>query len=637
MRKDLPATDFGQLGFKCGLEIHQQLDTRKKLFCHCPVGLRAEPPDATLLRHMRPTLSELGEYDGTALMEFKTKKNVIYQLNSGSTCTYEMDDTPPFELNQQALDIAIEIAMLFHCSIVDEIHISRKQYLDGSIPTGFQRTTVVGIEGWVPYRGRKIRILQVNLEEDACREISDIGHTVTFKADRLSTPLVEIITYPDMLDPQEAMEVDEILGRVLKASGKVRRGIGSVRQDVNVSIEGGTRVELKGIERTGYIRDLTYVEALRQKALLEIRSAIQARGISRKSLTVDKYDLSQALAGTQSASIRSALDSGGKVKCAKIGGFAGLLNYAIQPGLTFAWEFSGRVKVIACIDKRPNLFHSDDIEGSELTVAEWNTIKQITKSKLTDTIIVVWGSNGDVETALDEIKFRALDAVKGVPNETRQDIGDGVTDFERILPGADRMYPDTDSPPMALTADRLDRIRAQMAERSYEREERWQKLGVREDIIKPLATSPKAVLFDKIISNNQINPNLVGTVLTQILKSLQRKGYAVNRIADDTLAELFDHHSLGKFAREAFPDILKKLCESSGNPALADILASYTCCTTSDEQLRKIVLAELDKTKNTRFASDDKRFRYLMGQIMAELRGKVAGARVAEMLMETHA
>jgi glutamyl-tRNA(Gln) amidotransferase subunit E len=164
---------------------------------------------------------------------------------------------------------------------------------------------VVGVDGWVPCKDRKIRIIQICLEEDSCWEISDVGHTVTFKADRLSTPLVEVITHPDIRDPKEAVEVNELIGRVLRAFGKVRRGIGSVRQDVNVSITGGTRVELKGIAKTAYAHDLTYIEALRQRALLDIRDAIKARGISRRSMVLTKHDPTEVLKDTQSRATRS--------------------------------------------------------------------------------------------------------------------------------------------------------------------------------------------------------------------------------------------------------------------------------------------------------------------------------------------
>jgi len=140
---------YDRIGFKSGLEVHQQLLTREKLFCHCPAGIyhSSDNYDAELIRHMRPTLSELGEYDGTALMEFKTKKEIIYRINNENACTYEVDDTPPFPLNREALDISIEISLLSRLNIVGEVHVTRKQYLDGSIPTGFQRTGIIGVEG----------------------------------------------------------------------------------------------------------------------------------------------------------------------------------------------------------------------------------------------------------------------------------------------------------------------------------------------------------------------------------------------------------------------------------------------------------------------------------------------------------
>ena len=156
LRHDAVAWGYARAADRLGVEIHQQLATEKKLFCRCPTRRFSKHHDAEVLRHMRPTLSEMGGYDGCALMEFKTKKDIVYLLNKESVCTYEMDDTPPFPINQKALDIAIEIALMLDCSVVDEMHIARKQYLDGSIPTGFQRTGIVGVNGTLPFGKRSI-------------------------------------------------------------------------------------------------------------------------------------------------------------------------------------------------------------------------------------------------------------------------------------------------------------------------------------------------------------------------------------------------------------------------------------------------------------------------------------------------
>ncbi|MBN1151486.1 Glu-tRNA(Gln) amidotransferase GatDE subunit E, partial [candidate division WOR-3 bacterium] len=290
---------YSSLGFKCGLEIHQQLLTAKKLFCRCPAGIYFEPEDfeAEVIRHMRPTLSELGEYDGTALMEFKTRKRIVYRIRKETTCTYEIDDTPPFPVNLQALDIALEIACLLNTSIVGELHITRKQYLDGSIPTGFQRTAIVGIEGKIPLKNKDVRIIQLSLEEDSCREVSDFRHDRIFTTDRLGMPLVETVTYPDMLNPLEVVEAGQYVRFLTRSTGKVRTGIGATRQDVNVSVSGGTRVELKGIPKIRSFPLLVHNEAFRQKALLEIRKILLGRFKDKKNWRVTSVSIDPEILG----------------------------------------------------------------------------------------------------------------------------------------------------------------------------------------------------------------------------------------------------------------------------------------------------------------------------------------------------
>ncbi len=527
-----------RLGFKCGLEIHQQLNTKRKLFCHCPVGSSHGPHDAELLRHMRPTLSELGEYDGTALMEFKTRKNVIYRLYRDLTCTYEMDDTPPFLVNQEAVDFAIQLALHFNCRIVDELHVIRKQYLDGSIPTGFQRTMIIGVDGWMPYKDGKIYITQVNLEEEACREISDLGHNITFATDRLSIPLVEIITDAQMKNPDEAAEVCRRLGNSMKITGLVRRGIGTVRQDVNVSVTGGKRVEIKGVHKVNNIRSLTASEGLRQKGLLELQKIYTERFPKPEDIKYTEAvftDLFRDNNDTLGRRLES--DRPLKVIGLCLPKLADVTTKELQPGRNFAFELSGRVRVIACIDTMPNLLFLSHANQYDITASDWDKIKGQLGWSDGDDIVLICGSSDDVVTAVNEIKIRISELAEGVVHETRQDIKDGTSDFERILPGPDRMYPDTDHPPVKITDERVEKIRSKLTEPLWEKQARWEAMGLHKEQIKALSLSPFSELFDNLCSDNQIDQSKykkAAHVCTAVMVALRRAGYDL-RTADQEM------------------------------------------------------------------------------------------------------
>ncbi|HOG28165.1 MAG TPA: hypothetical protein PLT35_02710, partial [Vicinamibacterales bacterium] len=344
--------DYEAVGFMSGLEVHQQLLTAHKLFCRCPGGLYTREHDGEVLRHMRPTLSELGEYDGTALMEFKTKKEIIYLLNHLNVCTYEMDDTPPFLVNQEAIDIAIELCLMMHMDIIDEVHIARKQYLDGSIPTGFQRTAIVGVNGWLPFKGRRLAVTHVSVEEDSCREVSDKGHRIVWRTDRLGMPLTETVTAPDLRTPGEVRDAIVLCGLTARSTRRVRTGIGASRQDVNVSVRGGSRVEIKGVPRAPLAARLVHNEAVRQCNLLRLRSELRRRGLSAPdAIRVTAADVSDIWSGADLGFIRRALQSGGRVHAVRVSGAAGLAQHPTQPDTTFLDELSGRIRVIACLDE----------------------------------------------------------------------------------------------------------------------------------------------------------------------------------------------------------------------------------------------------------------------------------------------
>jgi glutamyl-tRNA(Gln) amidotransferase subunit E len=512
--RDMRPGDYAALGFLSGLEVHQQLLTRSKLFCRCPAGRRVTRVDAEVLRHMRPTLSELGEYDGTALMEFKTRKEIVYLLERGTVCTYEMDDTPPFGVDPEAVRIAVELAMLCNLNLVSELHVMRKQYLDGSIPTGFQRTAMVGLTGEIPFRvpelgvSRTLRIRQLSLEEDSCREVSDVGHRITFRTDRLGMPLTEIVTEPDLLTPLELQAGGRLLAAIARATGKVRRGPGAARQDVNVSVAGGRRVEIKGVHHHRRLPLLVHVEAFRQLNLLRIRAELQDRGVAA-GLIPDPapglpWETSPLVAAagpflrkTSHRPLRRALDRGEFACVVRLPGFGGILGWTTQPGLTFAHEIAERIRVIACPHRSPFMSHPDDPDDS-ISRRHWDELRDAVGAGADDAVIVVWAPADDAATAARETLIRAREALAGVPAETRQGRPDGTTGFERILPGADRMYPDTDTPPLPIADALVEAIRLELPEQPWKRELRYETLGLAPPAAQRLARAPWAALFDAV-------------------------------------------------------------------------------------------------------------------------------------------
>jgi len=520
-RKQTPSDVYAELGFMSGLEIHQQLKTQKKLFCHCPAGIYQKPGqyDAELIRHMRPTLSELGEYDGTALMEFKTKKNITYRIANRTTCTYDVDDTPPFKLNREALEIALEIALLLKTNIVGELHITRKQYLDGSIPTGFQRTAIVGIEGQIPIKNKTVRVIQLSLEEDSCREVSDIGHVRIYTTDRLGIPLIETVTYPDMKTPDEVAEAAHYIRFLTRSTGKVRTGIGAAREDVNVSIQGGTRVEIKGVAHISLIPELTHNEAFRQKSLLEIRKELLFRMPDSRNWKIRSMILNNAVLKNPSEIIREALARKEQLVAVNLPGFQHMLSFFNQPGCTFADEISDRLKVIAGIEK-PNMIYADEKEdrnGSE----NFEAIRDLLQVQEQDAQILFWGPEADIQTGLETIVERCRLAFAGVPNETRKSMPDGTTLFERVLPGPNRMYPDTDSAPISINQELIDRIQNHLPKGVDQRLQQLQEWQVPPDAFHYLLRNNLIPWLERIALDFKVEPKFAATLLAHRLKHLQ--------------------------------------------------------------------------------------------------------------------
>jgi glutamyl-tRNA(Gln) amidotransferase subunit E len=621
--EEMTAEDYKTVGFKSGLEIHQQLLTDKKLFCRCPAGRYSEEYNAEILRHMRPTLSELGEYDGTALMEFKTKKEIIYRINRNTVCTYEMDDTPPFLINEDALDIALEIGMLYGCSIVDELHIARKQYLDGSIPTGFQRTAIYALDGEIPFKDRKVEIVQMSIEEDSCREVSDVNHTRIYLTDRLGMPLIETVTGPDMRTPQEVEEVGWICAKLVRSTHKVRRGIGAARQDVNVSVDGGTRVEIKGVPQLSMIPLLTYNEAMRQWNLLRLREELNKRGINSETFKSEIHDITSVIKKPHYVPLKTAVENKYKISCVVLKGFVDLLHWQTQTDTYFSKEISDRVRVIACLTTIPNLIHSDS-KTDTITSSDWKKVKKFVNATDDDTLVIVWGSDADVEMASNEIIIRAKEATIGIPSETRQALSDGTNGFERILPGADRMYPDTDLPPKRISEERIQKLKSELPEQFWKRKEWYKSLKIPPDTIDELSISKFAELFKKAVNEYKVNPVTASVVLIQFPKRLRKEAYNVEKISIEMMDSIFKAFSENKIPADYILTAMRNSLE------LGMFVNEIIPEPVGKKEFESELESAKQKIKKMRIKSPDNNKTILMGLLMNKLRGKISAKSAAE-------
>lgn len=638
-RKDASEKTYSALGFKCGLEIHQQLKTARKLFCRCPGGIYHdfEDFDAEVIRHMRPTLSELGEYDGTALMEFKTKKNITYRLNNKTACTYEIDDTPPFPLNREALDIAIENALLLKANIVGELHITRKQYLDGSIPTGFQRTAIVGIEGEIPLKNKTVRIIQISLEEDSCREVSDIGHQRIYTTDRLGMPLIETVTYPDMLTPDEAAEAGHYLRFLSRSTGKVRTGIGAAREDVNVSITGGTRVEIKGVAHIKWIPELTHNEAFRQNALLQIKDILNKRIPKAEKWSIQHTEISPAIVPKVLALVDKKQVANYRFVAVNLPKFRGILSYFTQPGKSFSNEIGDRLKVIACLEK-PNMVHSEawseEGEAVNRVVPDFSRVCKKLKSSEEDAQLIFWGPAEDIKTALETIEERCRLAFDGVPNETRKSFPDGTTIFERVLPGPDRMYPDTDSAPISISEEKIRAIRDQLPAKVSSNVKQMVKWNIPEDTYAYILKRNLFPMLKRIITELNQPPVLVGTLLGHDLKNIEGRIVPSAPFSYDRLFDLFDFVLRQKLRRDILKDMLPVVFQHP-NMDFQSVLTTIGYKPAAEEEIVEHIPILKDKfLEISRYKDPDAMILWIMGELRKLAIGNMPLKELKEKVVE---
>ncbi|MEW6328870.1 MAG: Glu-tRNA(Gln) amidotransferase subunit GatE, partial [Candidatus Micrarchaeota archaeon] len=527
-------------GFKCGIEIHQRLGSAHKLFCSCANRSGADDLDGSVERKMRIVAGELGEIDPAAIHEFKRDRTFVYQIYKNEDCLVEMDEEPPHALNPEAIDIALEVCLLLGATAVDEIHVMRKIVIDGSNTGGFQRTAIIGLDGKLETSKGLVRIPTICLEEESAG-IVEANEKTVYRLDRLGMPLVEIATAPDVKDAAHAREVAEKLGELLRATGKVQRGIGTIRQDVNVSIEGGARIEIKGAQALEDIQKLVENEAARQKKLIEIIGEMRKRRIKKEKGEPKIADVTRAFSKTESKIIKKVVEGGGKVLAVLLPNFSGLLGKELYGGRRFGTEVSDYAKPAGV----RGLIHSDEnLKKYDISENEIKAIRDVLHAKENDAFILVAATEETARKALTLAFERAH--LEVVPEETRRAIAGGGSEYMRPLPGSARLYPETDVPPVALAKERIERIRASLPEKPDEKRKKLESaLGgeLREKIIR----SKNLRLFEKVVEELGVDATLVASTLEETLVSLRRAGVEVEKIGEEKIYELFGEYSKNKF------------------------------------------------------------------------------------------
>jgi len=614
---------------KVGLEIHRQLNTGHKLFCGCPTSFAESEPEETFLRRLRPTQSELGQVDQAALFEFHRGRSVLYEADNQTSCLVEMDEEPPRELNREAIDVCLTASLLMAAKPVDEIHVMRKLVIDGSNTTGFQRTAVVALGGQLKVDDKIIPITQISLEEDAARKASQSQGTVGYRIDRLGVPLIEVTTAPVLQSPEEVQRVAHAIGSVLRATRKVKRGLGSIRQDLNVSIPGGALIEIKGVQELEVIGKAVEIEVARQRALLSIRNELKDRGLQPAQIEREYVDLSNVFTNTKARVVRESLAKGGVVLGVRLPKFKALLGKELSPGLRLGTEMSNRASFWGGV---AGIFHSDELPAYGFSGEEVAAVTAKLSLSPDDAFVIVADSNPKARDALEAVVDRAVEASSGVPEETRAAMPDGTTRYMRPRPGAARMYPETDVPPTPVAEEYIAVLNAHLPETAEKLVGRlMETYSLNSKLARQLMDSDYLSLFERIAASGKVQPTFAATFLTETCKSIEREGVAAHTVPDAKMEAMFSLVESGSIAKEALADLLEWQVSHPNEEPEAGV-QSLKLRMLTETELEPILERIIEKNKRLLDEKGQAAFSSIMGAVMSEVRGRADPKLVTEIV-----
>jgi glutamyl-tRNA(Gln) amidotransferase subunit E len=618
-----------KIGLKVGLEIHQQLATGKKLFCNCP-PIESEIYPIRFFRKLRLAKSELGEFDPTAVFERSKDKTIVYHANPASSCLVEQDEEPPHDVNDETKEIALIIAASLKSNIFNEIHVMRKLVIDGSNTSGFQRTMLISQGGHIEVDGKKIGVQSICLEEDAAKLLSDTIDVREYSLDRLGIPLVEIALDPVSGKPEEIKKIALSLGRLLRATKKVERGLGSIRQDVNVSIQGGKVVEVKGVQQLDQLEKVIEYEAKRQHGLNIIAEKLREIETERIAKERDVMDVTEIFKNCKSKVIQKSLKENAIVKAVKIKNFAGMFSFEPYEGIRLGKQLGELVRFFGL----GGVFHSDELPNYRIEESEIQQVKKKLEIGLKDGFLILAGEQQKIDLVIESIIKRIEDAKNGVPAETRAATSTGETIFLRPRPGASRMYPETDIPSIIVEKKELEEIQKKIPKSWEDTISELQKTyQLNSQLTMQIFDSDYLGLFESICKDSKISPNFVASVLSGTITNLERRGLDSKLLKNSEIEKSFRLLADNKIAKESLEIIFESIMSGKAHTIFEAI---------EKTSIGKVDSADLEKILDDLVENNLKMIKEqglraispLMGIAMKTMRGKVDGQKINQILEE---
>ncbi len=607
--------DYEKIGLKCGIEIHQQLEG-KKLFCNCPTILRDDTPHFQIKRFLRASAGETGKVDIAAAQEQKKKKHYVYEGYKDTTCLVELDEEPPHNMNKEAQNTVLQVSLMLKAKPVDYIQVMRKTVVDGSNTSGFQRTALVAMGGIIKLDSGEVKIDSICIEEDAGKIIKKESTHTIYRLDKLGIPLIELATAPDIKTPEQAKDVSAYIGMILRSTGKAKRGIGTIRQDVNVSIKAGARVEIKGAQDLKTIPLWVENEAKRQVALLELKEELKKLKFKEiKNIKIE--DFTSTFKNTECKFVNKAIKNKQSVVGIKLSSFNTLLGKELMPNYRFGTELAGYAKIFGF----GGIIHSDEnLEKYKFSKKEIDQVKAKLNIKDNDAFILTVGDKTKAETMINHALIpRINQTLQGIPKEVRKPNADGTTTYMRPMPGSSRMYPETD-----IKIEKPDIKHIKMPELIEEKITRFTKLGLGKDLATLVAKSEVANTFEVFVKEfKNIKPAFIAETFLSTTREIKRKyNVDTDKLTKTEFKEIFKALDKGQISKDSVMTILIDYCKGEFKS-----MDSYKLIDdkTLEKEL-KVIIKENEKLP----------FNAIIGKAMGKFKGKADGRKVMEILKKLH-